>query len=160
MQEHPMNFQISSLDVDQFAHLFGKDSETLARLGVDRVVANAHPGYPCRVSLQDAEVGETVLLMNYEHQSATSPFRSSHAIYVREHARQSVPEMNVVPDSLRCRILSVRAFDESGYIVDAELVDGKQLEPVLDRMFANETVSYLHIHNAKLGCYAALAQRC
>ncbi len=59
-----MTFQISALNVDQFSHLFGKDSDTLAQFGAERVVADTVPGYPCRVSLQDAEMGETVLLMN------------------------------------------------------------------------------------------------
>ena len=155
-----MDFQISGLNVNQFTHLFGKDLETLAGLGVDRIVADSKPGYPCRVSLQDVEVGETVLLMNYEHQSAASPFRSSHALYVREWAKQAVLDTNTVPDSLRHRILSVRAFDGSGYMVDADIVDGRELEPLIRRMFANSSVSYLHIHNAMRGCYAALVQRC
>jgi hypothetical protein len=155
-----MDFQISALNVDQFTHLFGKDFETLAALGVDRIVADGKPGYPCRVSLQDAEVGETILLMNYEHQSATSPYRSSHALFVREWAKEAALDINAVPDSIRQRLLSVRAFDGSGYMVDADVVDGLEVESLIHRMFANSSVSYLHIHNAKRGCYAALVQRC
>jgi hypothetical protein len=154
-----MDFQISALTIDQFSHLFGKSDDELAALGVRRVVADADPGYPCRVSLQDAEVGESLLLMNYEHQSASSPFRSSHAIFVWEGAEQARPGENEVPDFLRLRILSVRAFDTDGMMLDADIVDGQKLEPIIDQMFANEQVSYLHVHNAKLGCYAALVER-
>ena len=109
-----MEFQISALNIDQFSHLFGQDSETLSKQGVQRIIVDSNPGFPCRVSLQDAEVGENVLLMNYEHQPLPTPFRSSHAIYVREGANQAKPEKNQVPKMFRHRLLSVRAFDECG----------------------------------------------
>lgn len=154
-----MSFQISGLEVDQFGHLFGKDLEALAKFGVERMIVDNKPGYPCRVSLQDADIGETVLLMNYEHQPALSPYRSSHAIFVREWASQAEPGRNEVPEMLRHRIISVRAFDSSGTMVDADIVDGHQLESMIDRMLAIESVSYLHLHNAKRGCYAARVEQ-
>lgn len=150
-----MCFQISGLDVDQFSHLFGKDLKALAKSGVERMIVDNKPGYPCRVSLQDADIGETVLLMNYEHQPALSPYRSSHAIFVREWAGQTKLGRNEVPEMLRHRMISVRAFDSSGMMVDADIVDGRQLESMIDRMLAIESVSYLHLHNAKRGCYTA-----
>lgn len=154
-----MSFQISALDIDQFSHLFGQDAVALARSGVQRVVADESPGYPCRVSLQDAKVGEYVLRMNFEHQRAASPYRASHAIYIREFASQARPDRNEVPELLRKRVLSVRAFDGAGMMVDADLVDGLHLEALIERMFAGDSAGYLHIHNAKAGCYAALVER-
>jgi len=41
-----MDFQISALSVDQFSDLFGRDKETLAKQGVERVIADGKPGYP------------------------------------------------------------------------------------------------------------------
>jgi len=154
-----MGFQISALGIDQFSHLFGQDRETLAAQGVQRIVADENPGFPCRVSLQDAEVGEKVLLMNYEHQPMPTPYRSSHAIFVRERARQAAPRRNEVPGMFRHRLLSVRAFDASGMLIDADVVDGERVESIIERMLANESADYLHIHNARLGCYAALVER-
>jgi len=154
-----LDFQISALDIDEFSHLFGKDVETLADLGIRRISVDNSPGYPCRVSLQDAEVGENVLLMNYEHQPAQSPFRSSHAIYVREAAAQARPEKNEIPEMLRQRLLSVRAFDAAGMIIDADVIEGKHLESLIERMLANDSADYLHVHNARLGCYVALVER-
>ena len=154
-----MDFQISALNIDEFRHLFGQDRETLSKQGVQRIIADSNPGFPCRVSLQDAEVGENVLLMNYEHQPMPTPFRSSHAIYVREEAIPAKPGKNKVPEMFRHRFLSVRAFDAAGMIVDADLIDGESLESLVERMFANESVDYLHVHNAKLGCYVALVER-
>jgi len=155
-----MDFQISALSVDQFSHLFGQNEEALTKQGVQQVVANGKPGFPCRVSLEDAEVGEKVLLLNFEHQPATTPYRSSHAIYVREWAEQATPDRNEVPEMFRHRLLSVRAFDVAGMIIDADVVDGESLESLIEDMLKNESTDYLHIHNAKPGCYAAKVERC
>ena len=154
-----MGFQISALPLDRFSHLFDKSDDALASLGIRRSIADSMPGYPCRVSLQDAEVGESVLLMNFEHQPAPTPFRSSHAIYVREAAAQAAPALNETPPMLRSRLLSVRAFDNAGMMVDADIVDGQDLEGLLLRMLASEPVDSVHLHNARLGCYLAAAVR-
>ena len=154
-----MSFQISALNIDKFSHLFGQDRQTLARQRVQRRVADNKPGFPCRVSLRDADVGETVLLMNYEHQPLPTPFRASHAIYVREWASQALLDRNEVPRMFRHRLLSVRAFDTSGMMIDADVIDGESLESLIEHMLANKSVDNLHIHNAKLGCYTALVER-
>ena len=154
-----MDFQISALDADRFRPLFGLDRETLANVGVQRMVADANPGFPCRVSLQDAEVGENVLLMNYEHQSLPTPYQSSHAIFVREWAEQAMPDRNEVPDMFRHRLLSVRAFDATGMMTDADIVEGARLETLIVSMLSSGSTDCLHLHNAKPGCYAALVTR-
>ncbi len=154
-----VDFRISALNVEKFRALFGQDQEALARQGVHRMVVENKPGYPCRVSLRDVEVGEKVLLLNYEHQAASTPFRSSHAIFVREWANQATPERNEVPRMLRHRLLSVRAFDAAGMMIDADVIDGEHLETLIERLLDNDSTDNLHIHNAKLGCYAALVQR-
>lgn len=154
-----MGFQISALDIGQFSHLFGRDREALAERCVQRMVVDTNPGYPCRVSLQDAEVGEEVLLMNYEHQPSPTPFRSSHAIFVRERASQAVLEKNEVPRMLRHRLLSVRAFDAAGMMIDADVIEGENLESLIEKLLANQSADFLHVHNAKLGCYVALVER-
>ena len=155
-----MDFKIFALDINKFSHLFGHDRDALARQGVQRLLVDKNPGFPCRVSLRDAEVGEKVLLMNYEHQPMPTPFRSSHAIFVRESATQAMPDRNEVPEMFRHRLLSVRAFDSSGMMVNADVIDGARLETLIDCLLANKLADYLHIHNAKLGCYAARVARC
>ena len=154
-----MSFQISALNIDQFSHMFGQDQEALVKYGVQRRVVDSNPRFPCRVSLQDAEVGESVLLMNYEHQPMRTPFRSSHAIFIREDASQAMPDRNEVPGMFRHRLLSVRAFDTSGMIIDADIIDGEHLESTIDHLLENDCAGYLHIHNAKMGCYLGLAER-
>ena len=120
---------------------------------------DAKPGYPCRVSLADAEVGETVILLNDEHQPADSPYRSAHAIFIREHAEQAFPGPGEVPEVLKTRLISVRAFDENHWLINAEVADGADLREVIAVMFRNPAVAYLHLHNAKPGCFAARVTR-
>lgn len=150
-----MDFRISALDTETFAHLYGQDQESLEKRGIRRLAADCKPGFPCRVSLCDADVGDPLLLLNYEHQPSPTPYRSRHAILVREWATTAVPQKNEVPDMLRHRLLSVRAFDAAGMLIDADTVDGKRLESLIERLLRNESADYLHVHNAKLGCYMA-----
>ena len=155
-----MSFQINALPSAPFEHLFGRDDDTLRGHGAQRLIADQYPSFPCRISLEDVAIGEPVLLLNFVHQPAASPYRSSHAIFVREGARQAVLAPNEVPDQLRRRLLSVRAFDRDGMIIDGDVVEGKGLERVVESMLANASASYLHIHFAKRGCYAARVDRC
>jgi hypothetical protein len=154
-----MSFQISGLSLDQFAPLFALSDQELAHHDAVRVIAERRPGFPCRVSLQDAEVGERLILLNYEHLAVASPYRSRHAIYVRESATEANLALDEVPELLRTRLLSVRAFDTQGMMSNAEVAPGTALENVIEQLFADPAVEYLHIHNAKPGCYAARVDR-
>jgi hypothetical protein len=154
-----MSYRISGLDLGPFAHLFSLDDEALASVGARRCVADAKPGFPCRVTLQDAAAGERLILVNYVHQSADSPYRASHAIYVRESATHAATYVDEVPLVLRTRTLSVRAFDAKGMLRDADLVAGIGLHTTIPRMLADARIAYLHVHYAAPGCYAALVER-
>jgi hypothetical protein len=154
-----MAFRISGLDSAQFAALHGLSDAQLAAHGARRVVADRHPGFPCRVSLVDAQPGERVLLVNYEHLAVDSPYRARYAIYVREAARQAHPAVNEIPPVLHGRLIAVRAFSADGMLLDAQLAADAELGPALERQLASAAVAYLHLHNAKPGCYAARVER-
>jgi hypothetical protein len=154
-----MSFRIHALPYAPFAPLFALSDAELAAIGARRTVADEKPGFPCRVSLVDAEPGETLLLLHFEHQSAASPYRASHAIYVREHAEQALPAPGTVPEVLTRRLISVRAFDEAHDMVNADVVDGRNLAEAITDMLRDRRVAYLHLHNAKPGCYAAKVTR-
>jgi hypothetical protein len=154
-----MTFRITGLAPEPFKDLFGLPDEALADRGVRRVTVTEPNVSPCRVTLADAEPGETVLLLNHEHQPADTPFRASHAIFVREGAGERFDRPGEVPEVLRRRMLSLRAFDAEGMMLDADLVDGKALESLLEPMLARPGTAYVHIHYAKRGCYAALAEK-
>ena len=154
-----MSFQIRALPAYPFQALFAMPDDALAKARARRMIVDSKPGYPCRVSLADAEVGETVVLVNFEHQPADTPFRSAHAIFVRQHAEQAFPERGEVPAVLLSRLISVRAFDDRHYMVNADVVAGSDLHKAIPAMFEDADVAYLHLHNAKLGCFLARVTR-
>jgi len=154
-----MSFQIKGLKAAEFAALAGLTDAELRARGARRVTADHFPGFPCRVSLVDAQPGERLLLVNYEHQPADGPYRSRHAVYVRENASEARLAVNEIPQVMRMRLLSLRAFSAAGELVDADVAAGDELPLVIERMLTNPTVAYLHAHNAKPGCYAARIER-
>jgi len=152
-------FQIHALEAARFAPLFGLADDELAAQRACRMTVDNVRGYPCRVSLTDAKPGERVILLNYEHQPSNNPFRSSHAIFVREKARQAHPGIDEVPEMLVARHLSIRGFDADDWLVDAGLAAGHAISSAIESTFANPEVAYIHLHNAKLGCYLAKVTR-
>lgn len=154
-----MTFRISGLRRERFEELFSLDDEALAERTARRYIADKKPGFPCRVSLRDADLGERVILLPFTHQPAHSPYQAAGPIFVREHAENVTFEVNVVPELLRTRPLSVRAYDADDLMVEADVVDGREIETLLARMFDNERVGYIHVHFARPGCYACRVDR-
>lgn len=155
-----MSFAITGLPVDEFRPLFGLSDTDLAARGIIRQTATAPVGYPCRITLQDAKAGETLLLLNYEHQPADSPYRSRHAIFVNESAKETCRAVDEIPGCLAVRpYIALRAYDEAGMMTAAEISPGADLAPLIERMLADPQVAYLHAHNAGRGCFAARIDR-
>src|SRR6516165_8535880 len=154
-----MGFRISGLPKEKFRHLFELSDEELATRGAVRRIADArNPGYPCRISLTDSNEGDELLLVNYEHHPVDSPYRMRFAIYVRK-GEETYDAVDEVPEQLRLRKLAVRAWDKDAMMIGHELVDGRELESAIERLFANPKAEYLHIHFASPGCYAARVER-
>jgi hypothetical protein len=154
-----MSFRILGLPAGDFQHLFELSDAELAAQGAVRQTADArNPGYPCRVSLTDSKPGDELILTNYEHHEVESPYRMRFAIYVRK-GEETYDEVDKVPEQLRLRTLAVRAFDANGMMVGWELVEGRDLEPAIERLNGNPRAAYLHVHYAAPGCYAARVER-
>jgi len=151
-----MSFRIQGLPAETFTHLFALSDAELAAQGAARRIADN--GSPCRVSLTDATPGEEVILVNYEHHAVDSPYRMRFAIFVRA-GETTFDQVDTVPEQLRGRMLAVRAFDAGGMMVAFELTKGAVVESVIERLLADERASYLHIHFAAPGCYAAKVVR-
>lgn len=154
-----MDYRITGLDPREFAHLVPLDDAGLVRQRAVRRVCDSRPGFPCRVTLEDARPGERVLLVNYEHLPVDSPYRASHAIYVREEAARPFDAVNELPGALATRLLSLRAIDAKGHIVDADIAEGAAIEPLVRRLLDNHEVAYVHAHFARRGCFAARIDR-
>ena len=152
-----MAFQIIALEKEYFTPLFELDDNELKARGGLSMTVDEKPGYPCRISLEDAEVGETVILLNYRHLSVDTPYRSKAAIFVRQNAERANPAINEIPQSFLDRVVAVRAYDEEGMMVDADMAEGPALAGLIDRLLAMSRVDYVHLHWARFGCYAARA---
>jgi hypothetical protein len=157
--DRPMTFRISGLDPEQFARFAAMSEDQLAGYHARRYTADEYPGYPCRVTLDDAQPGEEVILLNFEHLPVDSPYRSSHAIYVRASATRKYDGVGEVPPALARRLLSVRGFDAEGLMVSGEIVEGAKLAPYIEEQLADPGVAYLHAHYARRGCFAARIDR-
>ena len=154
-----MSFRITGLPAERFAPLFALSDEQLAAQGAVRRIAEArNPRTPCRISLTDAQPGDELLLVNYEHHPVASPYRMRFAIFVRK-GEETYDAIDKVPEQLRLRTLAVRSFDADAMMVDRELVEGRDLEAAIGRLFADPRAAYLHVHFAAPGCYAARVER-
>ena len=151
-----MHFRIRGLPAETFAPLFAMSDEDLAKHGGVRRIADGPR--PCRISLTDATPGDELILVNYEHHAVASPYRMRFAIFVRR-GEETFDAVDVVPEQLRKRTLAVRAFDTEAMMTGFDLADGRQLETAIARAFADPRASYLHIHFAAPGCYAARVER-
>ncbi|MEM7209039.1 MAG: DUF1203 domain-containing protein [Pseudomonadota bacterium] len=154
-----MSFMFSALEAEQFREILSLPNDQLATHNAIEIIAEENGTLPCRVSLRNACKGEAVLLLNYEHLSVASPYRSRHAIYVRRAAETAAPAIDEIPDILRGWPLSIRAFDRHDMMISAEVIDDSALKVRIDEILVNNETDYIHIHFAGAGCYAARVDR-
>jgi hypothetical protein len=154
-----MAYRITGLSPELFKNLWSMEDDALAALHVRRMVADSDRGFPCRVSLQDARAGESLLLLPYQHHDVEGPYRASGPIFVRQQATVAADFQDRIPPFFLHRLLSVRAYDEHGWMHVAEVVEGTELEVTIAVFFERREIAYLHIHNARPGCYACRVER-
>ena len=153
-----MSFRVLGLSPDLFRDYFEMSEAQLKAHGGLRIVAD-RPELPCRVSLGHARVGDEVLLVNFEHQPGDTPYRARHAIYVSRGSTEAFDRVDVVPEVIMTRLVAVRAFDTRHMMIDADIVEGTRAGELFEHLLANPATSYLQVHNAKRGCYAARVER-
>ncbi|MCF7223457.1 DUF1203 domain-containing protein [Marilutibacter chinensis] len=159
MSAHTPAFRIVALPAEPFAPLFELDDGALAARGIRRCTADHPLAYPCRVSLQNAAVGEEVLLLPFEHHATASPYRASGPIFVRRGAVRADFAVDEVPPQFRRKRLSVRAYNHDGDLVRADVVTGDALESCVSGMLEVSEVDCLHLHHAGHGCYLCRVER-
>lgn len=156
-----MDFRLSGLPAAPFLPLFGLDDAALLARGARRLIAQpGGPAMPCRISLRDAAPGEAAILLHHAHLDAPrSPYRAGGPIFVRHDARETASVVNTVPDQQRSRLLSVRGYDQDDMLLDADVAPGTELEALIARLLGRREIAYLHVHNARHGCYACRVDR-
>lgn len=154
-----INFKIKSLQDTEFSKLFDLDNSELEQLGAVRITVDEYPGFPCRVSLEDAEIGEEIILLTYQHHKTNSPYKANGPIFVRKIAKTAILDTNEIPKMFNHRLLSLRGYDKNGFMKDAIVTDGINLREQIVNIFENVEINYIHIHNAKPGCYNCVVER-
>jgi hypothetical protein len=154
-----MTYRITGLDPAPYRPLFGLSEEELASRGAVRMTVTEKPSFPCRVSLTDREIGESVLLVNHVSHDVENPYRASHAIFVTEGAREAGEYVDEVPPAFEPRVLSLRGFDKDGMMAEAILTQPGEADAGIRRLFANPEIEIIHAHNAARGCFSAKIER-
>jgi hypothetical protein len=150
-----MTYLIQGLDPAPFRPLFGLDEAALAARRARRVTSIERPGFPCRVSLEDAEAGESLILLHHVSHEVETPFRSAYAIYVRERADRPAVYADDIPPALSARTLALRAFDADGMLRGALLARPGEADAGIRTLFERPEIAAIHAHNAAAGCFAA-----
>ena len=150
-----MGYRIEGLDGERFAHLFGLDEAALAERGAVRVTSDSERGFPCRVSLDFAAPGESVLLLNHISHDVPTPYRTAYAIYVREQGGEAPVFVDRLPPVLDGRLLSLRAFDRAGMLRTALLAQADEVEARIAELFEDPEVASIHAHTPAYGCFLA-----
>jgi hypothetical protein len=153
------SFRLVGLDPAPFDPLFALSDAQLEARGVRRVVADESPGYPCRVSLVDAEIGDELLLLSFEHLGGASPYRACGPVFVRRGARRAVLAAGEVSPYVTRRLISVRAYDRAHMMRSGEVCAGERVGDAIERLLGDDAVAYLHLHNAARGCFSCRVER-
>lgn len=153
-----MTYRITGLDPAPYKPLFGLSDDELAERGVVRMIVS-DPTFPCRASLTDREIGESVLLLNHVSHDVANPYRASHAIFVTEGAERAAEYVDQAPPVFEKRTLSLRGFDKDGMMADAILTQPGEADAGIRKLFANPEIKTIHAHNATRGCFSAKIER-
>jgi hypothetical protein len=154
-----MTYRITGIDPAPYRHLYGLSDEELASRGIVRMAVNEKPSFPCRVSLTDRDLGESVLLLNHVSHDVANPYRASHAIFVTEGAEQAAEFVDRVPPVFEPRVLSLRGFDREGMMEEAILTQPGEADAGIRKLFENSAIETIHAHNAARGCFSAKIER-
>lgn len=154
-----MAYRISGLAPADFEGLFGLSDEALSERHAVRMTADKTPGFPCRITLEDAEPGEAMILVNHVSLDAPTPFRASHAVFVREGAREAPTYVDQLPPVMTNRMLGLRGFDAGGMLRDGLVAQVGKAEAGIRKLFENPDIATIHAHTAAYGCFVARVER-
>jgi hypothetical protein len=154
-----MTYRITGLDPAPYRPLFGLSDDELAERGAVRMTVTEKPSFPCRVSLTDRDIGETVLLVNHVSHNVANPYRASHAIFVAEADEAPAEYVDAIPPVFATRVLSLRGFDADGMMAEAILTQPGEADAGIRRLFGDPAIDTIHAHNATRGCFAAKIER-
>jgi Protein of unknown function (DUF1203) len=152
-----MTYRITGLDPAPYKPLFEMADDELAKRGVVRMTVTRKPSFPCRISLRDRDIRESVLLLNHISHDVQNPYRASHAIFVADASQGEF--VDEVPPVFEGRVLSLRGFNREGMMAEAVLAQPGEADAFIRRLFQDRDIETIHAHNATRGCFSAKIER-
>ena len=138
----------------RFVPIAPETADALRRhLSAVPVRAESSPGFPCRQCMQDAAVGDEMMLVAFDPFDGSSPYSGPGPIYLHRAPCTPFAPAQTVPPILEPRRLSVRGFAANHMMQAAVVVEGSELEPAIVSLFEAPEIEYLHVHNAGPGCW-------
>ncbi len=126
---------------------------------VTTVIADAKPGYPCRLSLEDAEPGEALYLFSHTPFSCANAYRETGPVFIRKNAKPAKLPINELPDVAYARSIIFRAYDSEGTILSASPAEAGDLSGTLGRLLDDKHVDFVHLRAVVSGCFLCKARR-
>jgi len=154
-----INFQIKAIEDIQVEKIFKMSGDELTQINAKRIFVDEYPGFPCRVSLEDAQVGETIIALTYMHHAVNSPYRSSGPIFIRDEVVTVHLKVNEIPSVLHNCFLSLRAYNSKNMMIDALTTKANNVKENIRQLLSNDNIEYIHIHNANPGCFSCCVER-
>jgi hypothetical protein len=136
-----------------------EELERVRRCGVDdfdnelRPFVTSDAGAPLRCCLREATAGERIALIAHRPFVARGPYAEIGPVFIHADACAGYAALRRYPEGFRHRRQILRAYDRTGAIVDAILIEGAEAERAIAAMFANPDVVLLHSRNVLFGCY-------
>jgi hypothetical protein len=151
-----INFRIEPIETAAVARAHARLAE--GDPTVELVVADEANSYPCRHCLEDAQLGERMLLFSHSPFEKIGPYKEFGAVFAHERrcVRASKPQ---IPEQLRRRLLALRGYSADQKILAADVVQGTAIEPLIEELLQKPGVAYVHARFAKFGCFACRIER-
>jgi len=115
-------------------------------------------GYPCRHCLRLAQPGERVILFPYTSIPAGHPYSETGPIFVHTEPCKRYSATSEYPADFRNgRVL--RAYDANYNMIDAEVVNGREPEEVIEKLFQISRTVFVDARSVSRGCFTFRIQR-
>jgi len=153
------NFKFEALNHLNFEYLNDLSEAELAENTIKKMKVDQFPGFPCRITLEDAQIDEMVFLLNYDFHNVSSPYRASGPVFVRANQLTKTYAQNEIPVMFNHRLLSIRGYNKEAMMIFADVSEGQFLKDKLLQILENPEIEYIHLHNAKPGCFNCTVKR-
>ena len=122
------------------------------------VIADSPNAFPCRHCLRWAQPGERLILFPFAAIPPGRPYSESGPIFVHAEGCEPYAAMCEYPADFRNgRVM--RAYNSSFDMIDAQVVNGSEPEPIIEKLFQNPETAFVDARSVTRGCFTFRIQR-